>query len=163
MAERPPYERQTPLREPGAQRPADQAHIDDPLQTPWRGDWGHELSTAPEPQAPVHQESLFNPRVLIGWAALTLVLYFGVMFVRRGINQSVRQSVHVSGVRRNGTTVSSHGGHVVIMLPNGKRITIDGSGAQVDLPEPAAPNPEQAPAAPTAPAPKVPTTAPGRH
>lgn len=157
----PPDQGRTPFRETGVQRSSEAPEPGtDDLRTPWRGDWGHELSQLPEPEPPARREPLFSRKVLIGWALLTLGLYFGVRMVKDVINQSVRESVRVSGARgANAPGAKSRPGRVVIMLPNGKRITIDGNGAEVSLPDapPTLPaqKAEPAPSAtPAVPAPK---------
>ncbi len=147
MTELPRDEGQNPLRETGVQARADAPELpSDELQTPWRGDWGHpELTRVPEAESPVMKERLFSRKVLVGWAALTLALYFGVRLVTTVIKDSVRASI-ASGAHSG---ASSHGGNVVIMLPNGKRITIGENGAEVSMPKvpPALPAPkaDQAP------------------
>jgi len=87
-------------------------------------------------------------------------LYFAAHMIRTTIKQSINESVRASraaGARAGGS--GSRPGRVVIMLPNGKRITIDENGAEVSLPDaPAAvpaPKVEGAPSAtPAVPAPK---------
>jgi hypothetical protein len=162
MTELPRDEGQTPLRETGVQARADAPELPaDELQTPWRGDWGHEVGRAPEAEPPVIKERLFSRKVLVGWALLTLALYFGVRVVRTVIRESVRESV-AAGARASGS--NSRPGRVVILLPNGKRITIDRNGAEVSVPQvpPALPAPkaEPLPAAQAVPAPKIPPPTP---
>jgi len=163
----PPYEGQNPLRDTGVQRSTDTPErLPDELQTPWRGDWGHELSQAPEVERPVRRERLFSRKVLIGWAALTLALYFGVRIVKDVIGRSVRENVRVNAARRGpGAAANSRSEGVTILLPNGKRITINNTGAEVSLPDapPALPAPgaEPAPSAtPAAPGAKAPESPP---
>ena len=159
MTELPRDEGQTPLRETGVQARADAPELPaDELQTPWRGDWGHpELSRVPEAEPPVTKERLFSRKVLVGWALFALALYFGVRLVVTTIKETVRESV-ASGAHPK---VSSSGGNVVIMLPNGKRITIGQNGAEVTTPQvpPALPAPKvdaTHPAPSALPAPKAP-------
>ena len=153
----PPDERQTPLRQTGVQRGAGAPDLrTEDLQTPWRGDWGHELSQFPEAEPPARREPLFSRKVLIGWAVLTLALYFGVRIAKDVVNRSVRESVRVSrGAGAAGANSRPDG--VVIMLPNGKRITINNGGAEISLPDapPALPAPKAEPAPSVTPA--VPT------
>lgn len=133
MTELPRDEGQNPVLETGVQARADAPELPaDELQTPWRGDWGHpELSRVPEAEPPVMKERLFSRKVLVGWALLTLPLYFGVRLVVTTIKETVRQSV----TTRTHPRASSSGGNVVIMLPNGKRITIGENGAEVTTPQ----------------------------
>lgn len=167
MTELPRDEGQNPLRETGVQARADVPELPaDELQTPWRGDWGHpELTRVPEAESPVMKERLFSRKVLVGWAALTLALYFGVRLVTTVIKDSVRASVRESvaaGARTSGS--NSRPGRVVILLPNGKRITIDRNGGKVSVsgapPALPAPKAEALPAAPAVPAPKTPKLTP---
>ena len=156
----PPYEGQNPLRDTGVQRGADTPErLPDELQTPWRGDWGHELSQTPEVERPVRRERLFSRKVLIGWAAVTLALYFGVRMVKDVINRSVRENVRINtAARAPAAGANSRSEGVTILLPNGKRITINNTGAEVSLPD-ASPAPP-APKAETAPTAIPPTAAP---
>lgn len=145
---------QPPLGETGVQRPADAPGLlTHELQQPWRGDWGHEAALAPVAQPPVRRERLFSRKVLVGWALVTLALYFGVRAVGTAVKDSIRASV--------ASRTSTHGpGRVTIILPNGRKIVIDNPG-------PAAPStpakagtvpPASAPAA--APASKIPAALP---
>jgi hypothetical protein len=79
-----------------------------------------EMERAPEANPPVRRERVFSPKVLIGWALFTLVMYFGIHFVGTVVKETVRQAVVSS--RRASTPGPK--GDVVIVLPNGKRITI---------------------------------------
>lgn len=163
MTELPRDEGQTPLRETGVQASADAPELrTDELQSPWRGDWGHEVGRAPEAELPVSRERLFSRKVLVGWALLTLALYFGVRLVVTTIKETVRESV-VTGTHPR---ASSSGGNVVIMLPNGKRITIGENGAEVSTPQvpPGLPAPKADathPVPSALPAPKAPDLPPG--
>jgi hypothetical protein len=142
MTERPPDEGQTPLRDTGVQR-RPYSSEPDPLQSPWRGDWGHEAASVPAVEPPVKKERLFSRKVIIGCAAATLILYFAAHMIWTTIKQSVNESVRASRAAGARSGSGSRPGRVVIMLPNGKRITIDENGAEVSLPD--------APAAPPAP------------
>lgn len=147
MTELPHHEGHDPLRDTGVQPRSDSPHHD-PLQSPWRGDWGHETSHVPYYEPPVKSERLFSRKVIIGWAAATLILYFAAHMVRTTIKQSISESVRASKAARAHTAgAASHPGKVVIMLPNGKRITIDENGAEVSLPG-ESPAPAAAPAQP---------------
>ncbi|MEP6905441.1 MAG: hypothetical protein ABI875_05120 [Gemmatimonadales bacterium] len=169
----PPYEGHNPLRDTGVQRSADTPErLPDELLTPWRGDWGHELSQTPEVDRPVRRERLFSRKVLIGWAALTLALYFGVHMVKHVIGRSVRESARVNAARRApGAAPNSRSEGVTILLPNGKRITINNTGAEISLPDappalpapPAEPAPSATPAAPATKAPDIPPPAVKKH
>jgi hypothetical protein len=79
-----------------------------------------EMERAAEAAPPIVKERLFSPKVLIGWALFTLVMYFGIRVVQRVVKESVHEAV-VSSARRS---APGSDGNVVIMLPNGKRITI---------------------------------------
>lgn len=157
MTELPPNEGQNPLRDTGIQRRSGSLEPD-LLQSPWRGDWGHEAGAVPAVEPPVKRERLFSRKVIIGCAAATLILYFTAHMVWTAIKESVRESVRTS-TAGNPSGSNARPGRVVILLPNGKRITIDKNGAEVSLPEapPVLPAPkvEGAPAAtPAVPAPK---------
>ena len=77
-----------------------------------------EMGTPAAP--PVPRDRVLSPRVLIGWAALTLFAYFGFHLVGKVVRESVRQAI-VSSAK---AVQSNSGPEVVILLPNGKRITI---------------------------------------
>jgi len=159
----PPYEGQNPLRDTGVQRSADEPEpLPSELQSPWRADWGHDLSQPPEVERPIRRERLFSRKVLIGWAALTLALYFGVRMVKDMVNRSVRGSVHVNrGARAPAAGANSRSDGLTILLPNGKRITINNTGAEVSLPDaPPAPSAQSAPKAESAPTAIPPVAAP---
>lgn len=167
MTELPRDEGQTPLRETGVQASAEAPELrTDELQSPWRGDWGHrEVGRVPEPETPVVKERLFSRKVLVGWALLALALYLGVRLVVTTIKETVRASVRESvaaGARTSGS--NSRPGSVVILLPNGKRITIDRNGGKVSVsgapPALPAPKAEALPAAPAVPAPETPKLTP---
>ena len=117
-----------------------------------------EMERAPEAGPPVRRERVFSPKVLIGWALFTLVMYFGIRFVGTVVKETVREAVVSS--RRASTPGSK--GNVVIVLPNGKRITIhtdNRRGPTVTVTEapPVAKVPVRPPAPKTLPAPS-PTT-----
>jgi len=133
MTELPHHEGHDPLRDTGAQ-PGSDSPYHDPLQSPWRGDWGHEITQVPYDDPPVKRERLFSRKVIIGWAAAALLFYFAVHMVRTTIKQSITESVRASRAARAHTAGGAHPGKVVIMLPNGKKITIDENGAEVSLP-----------------------------
>jgi hypothetical protein len=151
MTDLPPHEGHDPLRDTGVQ-PRSDSPQHDPLQSPWRGEWGHDVGNVPQVERPVERERLFSRKVIIGWAAATLILYFAAHMIRTTIKQSIGESVRASrAAAAHAGRPGSRPGRVVIMLPNGKRITIDQNGAEVSLPgespAPAAPTAQPAPAA----------------
>lgn len=102
---------------------------------------------------PVRKERLFSRKVLIGWALLTLAAYFGLRLVTTVVKDSVREAV---AARR----VPGKQGSVVIVLPNGEKITINRNGsARGPIPEIVIPKPAE-PVAPQIPPPVQPTAAP---
>ena len=115
-----------------------------------------EIDLQPEP--PVPRERLFPRKVLIGWALLALVVYFGVRIVSSVVKESVKQAVITAGQK-------SDTKEIIYRTPNG-RITISRnksngsfsiSGSQPDLPGHPTPAATAAPRAPTAtPAPTAP-------
>jgi hypothetical protein len=79
-----------------------------------------EVEMAAPPAPPVLRDRILSPRVLIIWAALTLVAYFGIRLVGTVVRDSVKQAI-VSSTR---AAKNNSGPDVVILLPNGKKITI---------------------------------------
>jgi hypothetical protein len=108
-----------------------------------------------EPAPPIKLEPLFNKKVMIAWAALA----FGAWFVMSVVVPAAFQSVKIAireAVRETETT-GPNGTTKVIILPNGKRITIrtdapPAAGTPAPLPVP----PQQ----PTAAEPAAPVVAP---
>lgn len=83
-------------------------------------DWSRgQIEMAAPAARPIPRDRILSPRVLIVWAALTLVAYFGVRFVGTAVRDSVQQAIASSA--RSG---NNSGPNIVIMLPNGKKITI---------------------------------------
>jgi hypothetical protein len=120
-------------------------------------DWNRtELEARPETPPP--RERLFPRKVLIGWALLALVVYFGVRIVSTVVKESVKEAV-TSAAQKSNTK------EIIYRTPNG-RITISRnkpngsisiSGSQPDVPGPPTPAATAAPRAPTAiPAPTAP-------
>ena len=120
-------------------------------------DWNRpeiDLQAAP----PVRRERLFPRKVLIGWALLALVVYFGVRIVSSVVKESVKQAV-ITAAQKSDTK------EIIYRTPNG-RITISRnkpngsisiSGSQPDVAEHPTPAATAAPRAPTAiPAPTAP-------
>ena len=79
-----------------------------------------EVEMAPPAAPPVPRDRILSPRVLIVWAALTLVAYFGIRLVGTVVRDSVQQAI-VSSAR---SVKNNSGPDIVILLPNGKKITI---------------------------------------
>ena len=79
-----------------------------------------EVEMAPTPAPPVVRDRVLSPKVLIMWATLTLVAYFGVRFVGTVVRHSVQEAIASSArAAKDGS-----GPDIVILLPNGKKITI---------------------------------------
>jgi hypothetical protein len=116
-------EERQPLRETEVQLSADAPELrSDDLQPPNLGDWRYrELDGTRDANPGVKRVRLFSRRVFVGWAAVTIALYFGVRVVGPVVMESIRKSVASHAPRGK---VQSRG-HLVIMLPNGKRIVID--------------------------------------
>jgi hypothetical protein len=123
VTERSPDKELNPLRKAGVQPTAESLVVSSTeLQSPWRGDWGYfNVGRAAETNRPVARERVFSRKVLLGWAFITLAAYFSVRAVGPALLGSVRESVasHAPRGRKHSP------GHLVIMLPNGKRIVID--------------------------------------
>ena len=81
--------------------------------------WSHGELETPRAAPPVPRDRILSPRVLIVWAALTLVAYFGIRLVGTVVRDSVQQAIASSA-----RSVNNSGPNIVIMLPNGKKITI---------------------------------------
>jgi hypothetical protein len=147
-------EEQQPLRETEVQLSADAPELrSDDLQPPNLGDWRYrELDRTRDVNPPAPRERLFSRRVLVGWAAITIALYFGVRVIGPVVMESIRESVASHAPRGK---VQSQG-HLVISLPNGRRIVIDNPVSAVP-PTPEQPGALPAPKAATAlPVPKTP-------
>lgn len=105
-------------------------------------DLGLERSVAPP--TPVRKERLFSRKVLIGWALLTLAAYFGLRLVTTVVKDSVREAVAAR-------SVPGKQGTIVIVLPNGEKITINRNGnargpiPEIVIPKPPEPRPPQIP------------------
>ena len=105
-----------------------------------------------EQQAPIKLEPLFNRKVMIAWAAFALGAWFVMSVVVPAAFHSAKSAIREA--IRETETVGPNGTTKVIILPNGKRITI-----RTDAPPEAgtaapAPAPPQGPAVaqPAAPA-----------
>jgi len=157
MTELSPDEELTPLRKAGFPRTAEPLEVSTAeLRSQWRGDWGHfDAVRAPETKPLSARERVLSRKALVGWALITLAAYFGVRAVGPVLMDSIRESVasHAPRGRKHSP------GHLVIMLPNGKRIVIDNpvsaetptpdqAGA---IPAPTAPNSVAVPKAASAP------------
>ncbi|HEY3257464.1 MAG TPA: hypothetical protein VGJ64_01300 [Gemmatimonadaceae bacterium] len=70
----------------------------------------------PQPEVPPPRERLFPRKVLIGWALLALVVYFGVRIVSTVVKESVKQAV-ITAAQKSDTR------EIIYRTPNG-RITI---------------------------------------
>lgn len=111
-----------PVRETGVMLPS---------PDPWtRAD----IAAGAEPPAVRARERIFSRRVLIGWATVTLVAYFGIHFIGRIMSESIHRAI-VSSVRE---VQGSAGRKVEILLPNGKRIVITPDAARRPPPLPGA-------------------------
>lgn len=156
-----PHDHKVPSREGNGAPVPPTAHqpLITGLQSATAGDWSRgEVEPLAETDAPAKKERLFPRKVLIGWALLALVAYFGVRLVGTVIKESVRQAV---AARTTPATSNTRGG-LTIMLPNGKRIVIDGDNSVRSVPKPSDISPpatdKQAPAV-TAPQPAPAATA----
>lgn len=121
-------------------------------------DWNRaEMERASEPHLPIVKERLFSPAVLILWALFTLVAYFGIKAAGTAVKGTVASS--------RAASKPGPDGNVTIVLPNGKRITIQSDnphGPRVTVTDapPAGKAPVAEPATPTPAKPPAPKTAP---
>ena len=113
----------------------------------------HQVEPAEEDLLAYKQEPLFNKRVMIVWAGFALAVWFVMSFVVPAAMQSAKSAIR-EAVREAETTTGPNGTTKVIILPNGKRITI-----KTDNP-PEAGTPAPAEAAPAAPLPAQPSALP---
>ena len=108
-----------------------------------------------EQQPPVKLEPLFNKKVMIAWAAFALGVWFVMSVVVPAAFQSAK--VAIREAVRETETVGPNGTIKVIVLPNGKRITIrTDAPPEAGTPVPAPLPPPQ----PTAAEPAAPVIAP---
>ena len=109
--------------------------------------------------APFKQEPLFNKKVMIAWAGFAFAIWFAASFVVPAVFHSVKMSIGQS--IKEIETAGPDGRTKIIILPNGKRITIRTDGPEVGTPVPADPAAAAAPAKPPVPtAPPAPVLAP---
>ena len=83
----------------------------------------HQLEPAEEDLLAYKQEPLFNKKVMIAWAGFALAVWFVMSFVVPAAMQSAKSAIR-EAVREAETTTGPNGTTKVIILPNGKRITI---------------------------------------
>jgi hypothetical protein len=126
------------------------------LQSAARGSWSYAEMQPDSGDRPVRRERVFPRKVLVGWALLALVVYFGVRLVTTVAKESVREAIK----SRTEPASSNTAGKIVIVLPNGERITINRDrSARTGPPVSGAPRATpaaNAPAAPQLPPPRPP-------
>lgn len=115
----------------------------------------HQLTPDEEDLLAYQREPLFNKRVMIVWAGFALAIWFVMSFVVPAAMQSAKIAIR-EAVREAETNTGPNGTEKVIILPNGKRITIRTDGPpEAGLPAPATAAPaapkEAEPATPPAP------------